>query len=111
MPIWGSLVVTAAATSFPAVFIAMDGWRWPRIVGAFGLFFGLACSSLMWAYVYIQEQLVEPAFDDDYEGFGVLTPANHSKEFVMCNLRAVPEKSMICYRLASLTFAALISVR
>ena len=108
MPIWSLLIVTAAATSFPVVFIAVGDWTWPRAVGSI---FGLACSSFLWAYVYIQEQLAEPAFDDDYERFGLLSPANYNGEFVMCNLRAIPEKSMIFYRVASLAFPASISVR
>ncbi|KAF8460768.1 hypothetical protein BDZ91DRAFT_413832 [Kalaharituber pfeilii] len=53
---WLSLVCSAAATSFAVLSIPSE-WGWTRIVATFGLFVGLAASSVMWSYVYMKQQL------------------------------------------------------
>lgn len=50
--IWGSLTVTAAATSFPVIGVSRE-WTWSRILATFGLFIALTISSIMWLYVYV----------------------------------------------------------
>lgn len=59
MIIWGSLGLAAAATSFPVVCVS-SAWTWSRVLATFGMFFGLAISSIMWSYVYVVEQIPSP---------------------------------------------------
>lgn len=110
--IWVSLLISAAATSIPVVFISGQ-WSWSRIMGSFGLFTGLAVSSVMWSHAYIKEQLPTSQNNEDWndpKNFALVTSASPSRLFVIGNIQAVAEGGLQIYRAVSLFMAAVISL-
>lgn len=62
---WEVIVAILLATGINsfAVFLVGGGWTWSKYVASIITFSFLASSSLMWAYVYVQEQV--PLFSDE----------------------------------------------
>ena len=89
-----ALLVSAGATSFPILSIP-SGWSWNRVVASFGLFLGLAVSSITWWIVYMLEQCPVSIKQGQYSWtnpvprkFAIIT--NSTKDRIaVCGLRAV----------------------
>ncbi|KAF8537524.1 hypothetical protein BDD12DRAFT_931273 [Trichophaea hybrida] len=108
--IWGSLTVTAAATSFPVIGVSRE-WTWTRILATFGLFVALVISSIMWSYVYVKEQMpTRMTHDTELDQFAIMRPANRTTRPVVCDLHAITGRWLQVYRVISMITALAICV-
>ena len=114
LTIFGSLIITAALTSF-LILLVTSVWSWSRIFASFGLFVSLSCSSIMWAYVCIKQQAPKYTTPQDYlregrDNFALMHTVVGTEPAVLCNLRAISGHQELVFRLCSLIAGALIAV-
>jgi hypothetical protein len=107
--VWMSLIITAAATSFPVVGISPT-WTWSRLLATFGIFTGLGLSSVMWSYVYMLEQVTTYYDFKSSHCFAVIRRSWYMAQPMSCSLKAISGRSLIICRTISMLSAALISV-
>jgi len=105
-----TLTFTAALTSFLLLPVT-SGWSWSRIFASFGLFAPLSFSSVMWAYVYIKQQIPERTNSRwvDVDRFAVAHTVKGNEPAVLCNLYAMSERQERMCRACSLIAGALIA--
>jgi len=116
---WGSLLVTAAITSFPILAISRGNWTWTCAMASFGLFTGIATTSIMWSYVYILQQYPDGITNRDgawnkvkkLDRFALLRTERQQPELIhIADLHAVWGNKEITFRAISMAMAVVISV-
>ena len=115
---WGSVIITAALTSFPILLIAPQQMSWSKIVGSFGLFIALSICSIMWSSVYISEQLpnmcllgedgTSELFSEEPESLGIVTCPRGGTMRLIGDLRTVPGRVQLGYELTTYAMSAVI---
>jgi len=106
-----SLIFTAALTSFLLLPVT-SGWSWSRIFASFGLFAPLSFSSVMWAYVYIKQQIPERTNSRwvDVDRFAATHTVGGNEPAVLCRLYGMSERQERMCRACSLIAGALIAL-
>jgi len=107
------LLVSAGATSFPILLIS-SRWCWSLVVASFGLFLGLAVSSITWWIVYMLEQCPISINPNQYprsnpvpQKFAIIT--NSTKDRItVCDLRAVTGRWETGLRVLTMAMSILI---
>ena len=105
VPVFGSLIITAALTSF-LILPVTSVWSRSRVFASFGLFVSLSFSSIMWAYVCIKQQV--PRYGGD--NFALMHTVVGAEPAVLCHLHAISGHQEWVFRLCSLIAGVLIAV-